>query len=378
MKKLSTIPFLIIGFLLLIISACGNKKDADQQAPPPPVPVSIYKVKPSSATYHDEYPATVVALNQVELRPQVNGYVTGIFFKEGDRVRKGQKLYSIDQQQYEANYQAAIAERSVQETNLAKAQKDAERYRELDKHDAIAKQQVDYAEAALEAAKKQVAAAQANVRGVQTGVRYATIYAPFSGTIGISQVKIGTAVSIGQPLLNTISSDDPVTVEFAIDQSEIPRFAKLEKNKSAKGDSIFTISFSDQSIYPEPGKIDFIDRAVNAQTGSIKLRLLFSNKDHLLRPGMSCNVRVLTNASDQLIIPFKSVTEQLGEYFVFIADSNKVTQRKIKLGTRIGLNVIVTEGLKVGEQIVTDGVQKLKEGSSITIVPQGKTEEKKR
>ena len=215
--------------LLLIAVACGNK---NQQAPgPPPVPVVTHQVNSSDAVYYDEYPAIVRALNEVELRAQVNGYITGIHFREGEAVKKGQKLYSIDQQQSEATYQQALANLSVQETNLLRAEKDVERYRELNKSDAIAKQQVDYAEAAYEAAKKRVDAAKATVRAVQTNVRYSTIVAPFDGTIGISQVRIGASVVPGVTLLNTISSDDPIGADITVDQKEIYRFSQLAKAK---------------------------------------------------------------------------------------------------------------------------------------------------
>jgi len=142
--------------LLILLASCGSKSAQQQQMmqPPPAVPVTVQTVTTGKATYYDQYPATVTALNQVELRPQVSGYITGIFFKDGNKVKKGQKLYSIDQQQYQANYQQALANVAVQQTNLVKAQKDADRYHELEKQDAIAKQQVDYADAALAAAQK--------------------------------------------------------------------------------------------------------------------------------------------------------------------------------------------------------------------------------
>jgi len=138
--------------LLIMAVACGNKKQ-QTQGPPPVAAVTIDTVKTSNALYYDEYPATVNALNQIDLRPQVSGFITGIYFKDGDHVTKGQKLYTIDEQQYAANYQQALANLAVQETNLSKAQKDADRYHQLDQQDAIAKQQVDYADAALDAAK---------------------------------------------------------------------------------------------------------------------------------------------------------------------------------------------------------------------------------
>src|SRR6185295_10386295 len=224
-KRIKFFP--AVGFLLLLV-ACASKQQP-QQGPPPAIAVTVEEVKTTAATYYDEYPGTVVALNQTELRAQVTGYVTGIYFKDGDKVKKGQRLYSIDQQLYNANYEQALANQAVQETNLLKAQKDADRYHELDKNDAIAKQQVDYADAALEAAKKQVSAAKAAVNAVRANVNFATIYAPFTGTIGISQVRMGTSVVAGQSVLNTISTDNPIAIDFTVDQKEIYRFTTLQR-----------------------------------------------------------------------------------------------------------------------------------------------------
>src|SRR4051812_20810796 len=151
----SKLSFILTGLSVLMFS-CGDSNAPQQQAAPP-VYVSVLTVKDTAAVYYDEFPATLTALNEIKLTPQVSGYITGMYFKDGSKVVKGQRLYTIDQQVYGANLQQAIAAQQVQETNLVKAEKDAERYHELDKHDAIAKQQVDYADAALAAARKQVA-----------------------------------------------------------------------------------------------------------------------------------------------------------------------------------------------------------------------------
>ncbi len=177
--------------------------------PPPPPAVNVYVVKKESAVYYDEYPATVTALNQVDLRAQVTGYITGIYFKDGQHVSKGQKLYDIDRQQYQANYQQAVANLNVSKANLARAQQDADRYNDLLKQDAIARQVYDHAMSDLQSAKMQVAASESNARNVESNVKYSTIYSSFAGTIGISQVKMGALVTANQTLLNTISSEDP-------------------------------------------------------------------------------------------------------------------------------------------------------------------------
>jgi membrane fusion protein, multidrug efflux system len=353
---------------LFAVSLAACKKDQQQQAgPPPAVGVTLHEVTLADASYFDEYPASITPLSVVELRPQVSGFITGVHFADGARVTRGQLLYSIDAQLYSANYDQAVANLKVQEANVTKAQKDADRYHELDKNDAVAKQLVDNADAALEVAKKQAEAAKAGISAVQTSVRYTKVYAPFNGVIGISMVKVGAAVSAGQTLLNTVSTDGQLAVDFNVDQKEIYRFTSLLK-KGNTSDSTFTLAFGTE-VYPYRGKLSLIDRAVDPQTGSIKTRLIFPNPDNLLRAGMTGTVRVLNNAVEKsVVIPYKAVTEQLGEFFVYVAgDSSKVTQRRLVLGRPVGTNIIVKEGLKSGEQIAVEGVQNLREGATIKV-----------
>jgi len=366
--KLNCIKMLVVVAGNMILLSCGSSnKPAEAPKAPPPVPVTIYAVQKGNAVYFDQYPATVVALNEVQLRPQVTGYITGIFFKDGQRVKKGQKLYAIDQQQYQASYNQAVANLNVATANLGKAQQDADRYAELLKKDAIARQTAEHAQADLQASKMQLEAAKANVASVHTNVRYSTIYAPFDGTIGISQVKMGTAVSPGQTILNTISSDNPIAVDVALDQKEIARFLTLQQKTTAVKDSIFSLTLPDQSVYPFAGQISLIDRAVDPQTGTIKTRLVFPNKNNLLKAGMSCNLRVKNNGNSQsLLIPTKAVLEQMGEYFVYVVgDSNKVVQHKIQAGQVINDKIMVRSGLEENDKIVIDGVQKLRDGAVV-------------
>ena len=364
-KQLYLFPVLISG---IIIVSCGDKKsDTSKQQAPPPTPVTIAEVTSTDAVYYDEYPATISALDQINITSQVTGYITAIHFKDGQKVKKGQLLYSIDQQVYQANLQQAQANLQLQEANLAKAEKDAARYHELDKHDAIAKQQVDYADAALEVSKKQVAASKANVSSVQSNVQFSSIRSPLSGTIGISQVKQGTLADAGSTVLNTVSTDNPMAVDFTVDQKDIYRFVKMKDEGTQPKDSIFTIAFGND-VYPYPGKISLIDRAVDPQTGTLKIRLIFPDDEDILKAGMNATLRVKNTANKKsTLIPYKAVTEQLGEFYVYVVgDSSKVTQKKVLLGRQIGTNVIIKEGLKEGDKIVVQGVQNLHEGSVIT------------
>ncbi len=357
---------------IICLYSCGSQPPPP---PPPPVPVNVYTVRSGSAEYYNSYPATVTAVNQVEVRPQVAGYITGIFFTEGQHVEKGQKLYSIDQQQYLGAYDQAVAQLNASKANLDKVQQDADRYVELGKEDAVAQQTVQHALADLETAKKQVEAAKANVSAVQVNLRYSTIYASLSGTIGISQVKVGASVTPGNTILNTISSDNPIAVDVALDETLIPFIEKENrKDQKKKSDSTFTLTLADQSKYPYPGKVFIIDRAVDPQTATIKVRFLFNNPENFLKVGMSANLKILNNSSSQfLLIPYRATVEQMAEYFVYVANDDTVAQRKVFLGQRIRDMVIVRSGLQENEVIVVDGVQKLRDGSKVKITPQPAT-----
>jgi membrane fusion protein (multidrug efflux system) len=352
-------------FVLLIESSCSHKDSSQQQVRPLAVSVNTDTVKEGATVYYDNYPATVTALIQVDIKPQVSGNITGVFFHDGDRVRKGEKLYTIDQQQYAGAYDQAMANVDVSKANLAKAQRNADRYLELQKNDAIATQTVDDALADLDAAKMQVAAAQANVRAVQTSLKYTTIYSPIDGTIGISQVKIGTSV-YAQTLLNTVSTDDPIAADIAVDQAQIPKFTDLLNKKSSKTDSTFTVTLPDGSVYSHPGNISFLDRAVDATTGTIRARIVFPNPEKMLKVGATASIRVENkSAPNTIVIPYKCVVEQLGEFFVYKVQDTIALQRKVVLGNKISGTVIIKDGLKAGDVIVSDGVQKLRDSSAI-------------
>lgn len=361
---------LVVGFL----TACGGKKEAQQQQAPPPTPVTAVKATKGSATYYDEFPATITALLEVDIQPQVAGNITGIFFRDGQVVRRGQKLYTIDPQQYRAGYDQAVANLNVQKANLNRAQKDADRYTTLAQQDAIARQVVDNAAADLQAAKMQVEAAQANIRQVATNLKYTTIYAPLDGTIGISQVRLGAAVAPGATPLNTISSDNPISADIQVDEAEIARFNELQNKKNSTRDSTFTLMVGSRP-YKYPGTIRIIDRAVDPQTGTLRIRIAFPNPNKALKVGLNGNVRVKNSTGQpQLLIPYQAVTEQMSEYFVYVVgDSSKVTQKKVTLGARINDKVIVKNGLTEGELVVTEGTQKIREGAVVRVSQTGQT-----
>lgn len=366
-------------FSLVIISfiSCGKSQKTNQLAAmaAAPVPVSTDTARLEFVTGQDIYQGTVVALNEVELRAEVGGYITRIFVADGQFVQKGQKLYEIDRSKYEAAYRQAVANVQIAKSNRDKVKKDTERYAKLAEQDAIARQRVDYALTDLANAESQIAASEAVLANTQRDLNRSVITAPMSGKLGISLVKLGALVSPGSTLLNTISTTDPMAVDILIPQQEIPRFIQLQKNPGAASDSIFSIQLSDNTSISSSGKITAIDRAVDPQTGTMKVRISFPNNSGQLITGMNCTVRVLNrNSEKQVLIPFKAVGEQLGEFTVFVVgDSSKVDQRTVKTGLKISDKIVITEGLKPGEVFVTEGIQNLRHGSVIQSANNGQT-----
>jgi len=388
MNKLVLSAFFLSSLLL---GACKKKQPPQNSE----IPVNLYKVKAKNVLYYDKYPSTTQALSQVNLLPQVTGAITGIFFKEGSHVAKGEKLYEIDKRLFEAGYDQAVANLQVQQGNLTQAKQDADRYEYLNKYNAVAKQQYDHAMIALDNAKNMVKAAEQQVKTAKTNLNYAVVYAPFDGTIGFSMVKMGDIVNPGSTILNTISTDNPMAVDFLINEKQLPGFEKLQR-PDQKVDSLFTILLPDNSLYNELGKISVIDRAVDPQTGSIRIRLVFPNPKKELRAGMSCIVRVHNqDTGPQLVLPNKAVVEQMGEYFVFIAKDSIIrthmdtvnhvdnpkpkliaSQKKVQTGQTIGPNIVIKSGIREGDRVVIDGLQSLHDGSQITtankVAPSGR------
>jgi RND family efflux transporter MFP subunit len=361
--KTNNILFTIYAGTVLLMSACGKK--AKPNAAPPPTPVSVAKAKTAEAVYYDQYQGIVVALNNVELRSEVAGFITGIFFKEGEVVPKGKELYEIDRRKYIAEYNQAQANLLSANANEVKARKDVDRYSMLLKNDAVARQTYDQAVAAGETAKAQVAVAKAGILTAQTDLSYSVIRAPFTGRIGISQVKLGAQISPGTTLLNTISSENPIGVDVVITEDDITRFYNLQKRST---DSTFKLQLSDGTNFIPSGKVLAIDRGVASGTGTVKVRVQFANNSDVLKDGMSCVLKVLNSGSGNRVqIPYKAVTEQMGEFFVFVSQDTIAKQHKVKLGPRIGADVVVLSGLQDGDKVITDGFQRLRDGGKITL-----------
>lgn len=355
----------------LLAQSCNTKesKQANQtQQADMAVPVSMAVVNKEIVTGVKSYPSNVVALQETEIRAEVTGYITNIYVSDGVAVSKGQRLYEIDRTRYQAAVDQAKANLAIAKANLERVQKDLQRYQTLADQDAIAKQTLDYATTDVNNQRAQVQAAQAALTTAQTNLQRSLIVAPFSGIVGISQVRSGALVSAGSTLLNTISSTNPIAVEFQINERDITEFTKLQTN--ATGSEIY-VSLPDGTRYTEAGRISTIDRAVDSQTGTLKVRASFANNANTLRAGMNTTLNVAsTSTQEEVVIPYKAVFEQLGVFNVYtVSDSNTVVLKQVSLGHKIEDKVVITSGLEAGEKIVLDGAASLRPGTKVVEAP---------
>lgn len=366
MNRISIATFLFLG--AGTIASCGGGSQKPQRPAGQAVPVSTIKVTEEIVTGTDDFPGTIVPLNQTELRAEVSGYITGIFVQDGATVSKGQKLYEIDRTRYAAAREQAQSALSIAEANVARVQRDLERYNKLAEQDAIAKQTLDYAKTDLANAQAQASSARAALTTANTDLNRSVIIAPFSGTIGISQVRMGALVSAGNTLINSISTTNPIAVDFPVNEKSIQRFLSLQKNPGTEKDSLLRLTLPNGDLYTMPGKVSAMDRAVDPNTGTITVRATFNNPEGLLRAGMNTTVRLMSkSAQQQVVIPYKAVTEQLGQSSVYIVtDSSTAQQRTVVLGPKVSDKIVVNSGLAAGETIITDGIINVRNGAKIT------------
>ncbi|EIM76272.1 RND family efflux transporter MFP subunit [Nitritalea halalkaliphila LW7] len=354
-------------FSLLCLLFIGLSVSFSCSEPPvesSPTLVEVAPVEQTSLRRTYPFSGTVRALEEIEIRGDVAGYITAIFVEDGARVRKGDRLFEIDQSRYQAGEAVAEANLAIAKETLNRVQKDFKRYEELKEAEAIATQLYDDARIALRQAELEVEAATAALRTAQTDRAYANIRAPFTGTVGFSEVRLGTLVRPGETLLTRLSSDDPIGVDIYPDAALLPLMMQWKE----AGEAIGLLRLGDQN-YPEKGRISTIDRAVDERTGTIRVRLLVPNPEYRLKPGLPLKVQVPEfEERSQLRIPLTAVKEQMGEFSVFVLQEDRtVREQKIKRSFQAEGYMIIEEGLTEGQKVVVSGVQKLRSGDPVRI-----------
>lgn len=365
--------------VLLIIIFASSCKEKNQKAPPV-FEIPVVEVIQKDVPIYQEFVGQVFGHYDIPIRARVSGFLNEIHFDEGRWVKKDQLLYVVDPDPMEAKVAGELSNLAEAKTELAKAESDLGRIKPLAKINAVSKSDLDAAQAQYDAAKSNVQAVESSVRLARINLSYCWIKSPIAGLIGKTEAKVGEFV--GQDpnpvILNTVSTIDTVHVEFYLVESDYLGLARQfiaaekqdidanyikEENKEGKLELIL----SDGSIFDHKGKVNFVDREVNPETGSLLIQTSFPNPDELLRPGQYAKVRAKMNEiNDALIIPDRCIMELQGTQSVYIvSDSNKVENRQIEIGPRYNDYRVVKSGLKENDKIVIDALQKVKPGMPI-------------
>jgi membrane fusion protein (multidrug efflux system) len=377
LRALRSIPLPFAAALAALLAACSRK-------PPPapaagPVEVGVVTIQPTSVTLSRELPGRTSAFKVAEVRARVNGIVLKRLFEEGSDVKQGQPLYRIDPAPYEAALQSARAQLARAEASFANARIQAERMSELVRANAVSRQEHDDALAALKTSEADVAAGRAAVEAARINVGYTTVNAPVSGRIGRSAVTEGAYVQAAQAtLLATIQQLDPVYVDLTQSTAEVLRLRRdLESGKLQRADdggAKVTLLLEDGREYARPGTLQFADVTVDPTTGSIALRAIVPNPGRELLPGMFVRARLAEGVNPQaLLVPQQGVTrDQKGNPTALVVNAEKkVERRELATDRAIGDAWLVTKGIAAGDQVVVEGLQKVRPGAEVTAVPAG-------
>ncbi len=353
----------------LFVAACKPPSAAPPPAPPPPA-VIVAPVTQQTVPIYVENVGQTQAAETVEIRPRVSGFITKAPFKEGTMVKKGDLLYEIDQRAYQSAVNQAKANVTKAEASVERAKGDIARLEPLAAASAISKQDKDNATTTVKLADADLLSAKAALATAELDYGYTTMAAPFDGMVGARNVDVGNFVSATstQPL-TTISTTDPMRALFNVAEQNYLRFQKRFMGDEAAKDRHsaameFALILSDGSEYEHKGRFEYADRALDNRTGTLKIVVSFSNAENLLRPGQFVRIRAKPEEKpDALLVPQRAVTEtQSMQSVLVVGEGNKVEQRPVKTDGRYKDQFIVTSGVKAGEKVIIEGVQKARPG----------------
>jgi len=359
------LPILVACFLLAFGVACSKT-----EAPPPPPPeVQVAEVVQRDVPIYVELVGSTLGSEDIEIRARVEGYLVAIDFTEGSFVRKGQPLYKIDPEPFRVAVDEAKASLATAQARLEKTDNDVARYTPLAKQQAVSQQELDNALSAQQAAKAQVDAHRAAVAQAQLNLGYTNITSPVDGVIGTTQKKVGSLVGRGEStLLNTVSQVNPILFRCSIAEAEYLRLARREaSSKPGQKQANVELILADGTIFPHKGRLDAIERAVDTTTGTLMGQFSFPNPEQLLRPGLYGKARFVTDIKDDaLLVPQLAVQEIQGLYSVLVVKPDAtVEQRMVKAGERVGNLRIINSGVKPGEKVIVEGLQKVQPGVKV-------------
>lgn len=363
----------------LTLNGCGNKKNAGGPPPSGPPEVGVVAVKTERVALTTELPGRTSPYLIAEVRPQVGGIIQKRLFTEGSDVKAGQALYQIDPASYKAAYASAKAAEARAEANLIPAQLKEQRFRDLVKIKAVSQQDYDDAYAALKQAEADVASAKAAVETARINLAYTSVKSPISGRIGRSTVTDGALVTASQSAaLATVQQFGSMYVDVTQSSADL---LKLKQNlasgllrNSGSAQARVKLLLEDGSAYPLSGTLKFSEVTVDQSTGSITLRAIFPNPKNTLLPGMFVRAILEEGVSEQaILVPQRGVTrDPKGNAMVMVVGTeDKVEPRPIKVVRTVGDSWLVSDGLKVGDRVILEGLQKARPGTAVKAVPFG-------
>jgi membrane fusion protein, multidrug efflux system len=364
---------LVCGVVLMMVSACA--KEAPPAAPPPPEVLVTQVIQRDVAVYM-ELVGQAKGFQDVEIRARVEGFLDRMAFTEGSLVKKGDLLYQIDPKDLQAAVASAKGNLATWQARLEKAKNDVNRFKPLVAQQAVSQQELDNAMSAQDAALAQVDAQKAALERAQIDLGYATITSPIDGLIGTTQVKTGNLVGRGEStLLVTISQIDPILFKAGMAEAEYLRVARRLQEARAAGSNAAPVPIqlilADGTVHPHDGRLDAVERNIDPTTGTLALQIKFPNPERLVRPGQYGRVRfVVDEKKGALLVPQRAVQELQGLYSVaVVGPDNKANFRNVKVGPRDGSLWVIEEGLKPGDRVVVEGLQRLREGAVVAPKP---------
>jgi|RhiMethySRZTD1v2_1073278.scaffolds.fasta_scaffold05373_8 membrane fusion protein, multidrug efflux system len=306
----------------------------------------------------------------VEIRARVEGFLQSVNFQEGAFVRAGQPLYEIDRKPLEATLAGAKADAVTAGAVLNKADNDVARYTPLAAKQAVSQEELDNARASQDAARSRVEAAKAAVEKASLDLGYTRVMSPISGLVGITEVKAGNLVGRGEnTLLTTVSQIDPIIFRVGVSEADYLRVARRGSARGGKQSDVsgIQLTLADGTVYPHTGRLGPVERAVDPTTGTLGVQIMFPNPDLLLRPGQYGRARILLDTKKAaLLVPQRAVQELQNLYSVAVVDADdKISFRNVKVGERQDSLWVIDEGLKPGERVVVEGLQRVQEGIKV-------------
>ena len=362
------VALLAIAFAL---SACGEEQTRAQPAPSPPG-VVVAVVEQRDINPKTEHVGQTVAVDTVELRARVQAFLTRRAFKEGEDVKEGALLFTLERPPFEAAVDAAAAQMAQARAEVVRTRRDLERARKLYEQGNVSQQSLDRAIADQQQADATLQASEAQLRQAQIDLGYTQITAPFDGRIGRSIYSVGQWVGPDSGVLAALVKLDPIYVVFNVSERSYldykQRAEETVRAGRARPEFVPRLRLSNGSEYPHRGRFDFVDNRVDPSTGTIAVRAVFANPDKLLLPGLFVTVILQsTEPKPALLIPQAAVQEDQGGRFVLILGAeNKAEVRRIETGARVGTSWEVTSGLAGGERVIYEGLQKVHAGGIVT------------